>query len=154
MSSLRRERRKIFRNLGGIRDLTGIPGAMVVVDPLREANAVKEARKMGVAVIGLLDTDCDPTLVDIAIPGNDDALKSVRLLIERLATSVEEGVANHRERMAAMGAAERTEDQPVGDEPRPTSGNRRQRRPATGAAPAMTPVDAAPAVNTAEEAGA
>jgi len=154
MSSLRRERRKIHRNLGGIRDLTGIPGAMVVVDPLREANAVKEARKMGVAVIGLLDTDCDPTLVDIAIPGNDDALKSVRLLIERLAASVEEGVANHRERMAAMGAAERTEDQPVGDEPRPTSGNRRRGRSAPQASPAVASADPTPAVNTAEEAGA
>jgi small subunit ribosomal protein S2 len=146
MSSLRRERRKIFRNLGGIRDLTGIPGAMVVVDPLREANAVKEARKMGVAVIGLLDTDCDPTLVDIAIPGNDDALKSVRLLIERMAMSVEEGVANHRERLAAMGSAERTEDTGTGDEPRPTRGNQRNRRPNTppGQMPSSGSVATAP----------
>ena len=61
IASLRRERRKIHRNLSGIREMNGIPGAMVVVDPGREYNAVREARKLGLAVIGLLDTDCDPT---------------------------------------------------------------------------------------------
>jgi small subunit ribosomal protein S2 len=122
VSSLRREKRKITRNLGGIREMTGIPGAMVVVDPAREANAVREARKMGVAVIGLLDTDCDPESVDIVIPGNDDALKSVRLLIDQLSSAVEEGAANARERAATMGAAERSDELPVGDEPRPTRG--------------------------------
>ena len=122
VSSLRREKRKIMRNLGGIREMGGVPGAMVVVDPAREANAVREARKMGVAVIGLLDTDCDPEMVDIVIPGNDDALKSVRLLTERLATAVEEGAANARERAATMGTAERAAEDMPGDEPRPTRG--------------------------------
>jgi len=61
-------------------------------------------------VIGMLDTDCDPTGVDIVIPGNDDALRSVRLLVERLVKSIEEGAATHRERMATTGAAERTAD--------------------------------------------
>jgi small subunit ribosomal protein S2 len=128
ISSLRRERRKITRNLGGIREMLGMPGAMVVVDPAREANAVREARRMGLVVIGILDTDCDPTLVDIVIPGNDDALKSVRLLIDQLVKSVEEGSANHRERLASMGAAEKHDDSsgaiPIGDEPRPTRGNK------------------------------
>lgn len=128
LSSLRRERRKITRNLGGIREMTGMPGAMVVVDPAREANAVREARRMGLVVIGILDTDCDPALVDIVIPGNDDALKSVRLLIDQLVRSVEEGSANHRERMASMGAAEKHDDGggnlAPGDEPRPTRGNK------------------------------
>ena len=137
ISSLRRQKRKIIRNLGGIREMIGIPGAMVVVDPAREANAVREARKMGVAVIGLLDTDCDPEMCDIVIPGNDDALKSVRLLIERLAAAVEEGAANARERVATMGAAERNDDMPVGDEPRPTRGQRPPRpRPAAPRSPA------------------
>ncbi|MED6335830.1 MAG: 30S ribosomal protein S2 [Planctomycetota bacterium] len=124
IASLRRERRKITRNLGGIREMTSIPGAMVVVDPAREYNSVREARKMGLVVIGLLDTDCDPSQVDIVIPGNDDALKAVRLLVEQLAEAVEEGCANHRERMAAAGAAERHEDDDSatgeGGEPRPT----------------------------------
>lgn len=125
-SSLRRERRKIVRNLGGIREMTSIPGAMVVVDPGREANAVKEARKMGLVVIGVLDTDCDPTGIDIVIPGNDDALKSVRLIVDNLVRSVEEGAANHRERMATTGAAEKHSDDPAprGDDPRPTGKNR------------------------------
>jgi len=125
-SSLRRERRKIVRNLGGIREMTTIPGVMVVVDPAREANAVKEARKMGLVVIGVLDTDCDPTGIDIVIPGNDDALKSVRLILDNLVRSVEEGTANHRERMATTGAAEKHPDEPLvrGDEPRPTGKNR------------------------------
>ena len=127
LSSLRRERRKITRNLGGIREMNGMPGAMLVVDPAREANAVREARRMGLVVIGILATDCDPSMVDIVIPGNDAALQSVRLLIDQLVKSVEEGSANHRERMASMGAAEKHEDgvpMPMGDEPRPTRGNK------------------------------
>lgn len=124
ISSLRREMRKINRNLGGIREMNSIPGAAVIVDPSREYNAVREARKLGLAVIGIVDTDCDPDGCDILIPGNDDSLKSVRVLVENLVTSVEEGAANARERMAAVGAAERTDDMPVGDEPRPTRGNK------------------------------
>jgi small subunit ribosomal protein S2 len=154
LSSLRRERRKIHRNLSGIREMKGIPGAMLVIDPAREYNAVREARKLGVPVIGILDTDCDPNDVDIVIPGNDDALKSVRLLVSRLINAVEEGAANHREQMATMGNAqhENVETQ-VGDEPRPTR-NRPLPRPlsADGAvstsdevAPAPAPAKAAPA---------
>jgi small subunit ribosomal protein S2 len=123
ISSLRRQRRKIERNLGGIREMNGMPGAMVVVDPAREVNAVREARRMGLVVIGLLDTDCDPSKVDIVIPGNDDALKSVRLLIDQLVSAVEEGSANHRERLASMGRAEKHDDAPLGSEPMPTRGN-------------------------------
>jgi len=119
IASLRREHRKISRNLAGIREMVGIPGAMVVVDPGREYNAVREARKMGLAVIGILDTDCDPDGVDIVIPGNDDALRSARLLIEFLVKAVEEGAAAHRDNLASMGAAERAEAMPDG-EPRPT----------------------------------
>jgi small subunit ribosomal protein S2 len=126
LSSLRREKRKIVRNLGGIREMGSIPGAMVVIDPAREANAVREANRMGLVVIGVLDTDCDPTGIDIVIPGNDDALKSVRLIVETLVKAVEEGAANHRERMATMGVAEKHEGdaRPSGDEPRPTGKNR------------------------------
>jgi hypothetical protein len=77
------------------------------------------------AVVGILDTDCDPSVVDIVIPGNDDALKSVRLLVDRLATAVEEGSANRREQVAAAGG-DRSSDTPVGDEPRPTRNQRAQ----------------------------
>lgn len=120
IASLRREHRKIHRNLSGIREMAGIPGAMVVVDPSREYNAVREANKMGLAVIGILDTDCDPEGIDIVIPGNDDALRAVRLLIDGLVESVEQGAAAHGEQMAAMGSAERSDEGVPSDEPRPT----------------------------------
>jgi small subunit ribosomal protein S2 len=84
---------------------------------------VREARKLGVAVIGMCDTDCDPSDVDIVIPGNDDALKSVRLLVEALAVSVEQGSSNHRERMATTESAQRSTEAGQAypdDEPRPT----------------------------------
>ncbi|MCY3000684.1 MAG: 30S ribosomal protein S2 [Planctomycetota bacterium] len=151
-STLRREKKKIDRNLGGIREMSQIPGAMVVIDPAREINAIKEARRLGVPVVGILDTDCDPSVVDIVIPGNDDALKSVRLLVDRLATAVEEGSANRREQVAAAGG-DRSSDTPVGDEPRPTRNQRAQdlrarRGPSAEAAPA------APAAEATPEAGA
>jgi small subunit ribosomal protein S2 len=85
------ERKKILKNLEGLRELEGLPACLVVVDPRNEHIAVAEANKKRVPVVALLDTDCDPDLVDIAIPGNDDAMRSVRLLLERLADSVEEG---------------------------------------------------------------
>ncbi len=93
-SRLRREMRKINRNLGGIRNLNGLPGALVVIDPKREDIAVKEAAKMNVPIVAILDTDCDPDLIDIPIPGNDDALRSVQLLLGSLVESVIEGVEN------------------------------------------------------------
>jgi small subunit ribosomal protein S2 len=125
VSTLRRERSKIERNLSGIREMTSIPGAMVVVDPGREANAVREARRLGLPVIGILDTDCDPEMCDIIIPGNDDALKSVRLLIERLVKAVEEGCANRREQIVAVSDKDKQQDYVAADgEPRPTRGNK------------------------------
>lgn len=156
IASLRREFRKIQRNLSGIREMTSIPGAVIIVDPSREENAVREARKMGLVVIGILDTDCDPDGIDIAIPGNDDALRSVRLLIESLVQSVEEGAATHRDRLATTGVAERAgDDMGASDEPRPTRGRTLPRR-AAEAAPAegdaSNGAEGAPSVTTSEEA--
>ena len=147
VAQINRELRKIDRNLGGIREMDKMPGAMVIVDPSREGNAVREARKMGIVVIGILDTDCDPNDVDIVIPGNDDALKSVRLLIEELVDSVEAGHHQHTDNLKAVGAAERKEgEEPIpGDDVRPTTGNvlpERGDTPAAGetpAAPAAAP---------------
>jgi small subunit ribosomal protein S2 len=92
LAALMREKRKIFRNLDGIRDMQRIPGALVVVDPKKEHNAVKEAGKLGVPVIALLDTDCDPTEIDIPIPGNDDSMRSVQLLMNRLTDAISIGL--------------------------------------------------------------
>jgi small subunit ribosomal protein S2 len=96
-SSLRREMRKIQRNLGGIRRMERLPGAMVVIDQRREINCIREANKMGIPVICLLDTDCDPDLVDIPIPGNDDAMRAIEIIIRELAAAVKEGLANRAE---------------------------------------------------------
>ncbi|MFV1958880.1 MAG: 30S ribosomal protein S2 [Planctomycetota bacterium] len=88
----RTEQHKILKNLEGIRDLEEPPACLVVVDPKHEQIAVAEANKMRIPVVGLLDTDCDPDVVDILIPGNDDAMRSVRLILDTLGDAVEEGL--------------------------------------------------------------
>ena len=92
-STLLREMKKIHRNLAGVRTMNRLPGAMFVVDPKTEASAVKEARAMGIPVVALIDTDSDPETVDLAIPGNDDSIRAVELIVGRLADAVAEGVA-------------------------------------------------------------
>jgi len=96
-ASLRREMRKIRRNLGGIRRMETFPGAMFVVDQRREIIAVREANKMNIPVICLMDTDGDPDLVDIPIPGNDDAMRAIELVARELCDAVEEGVKGRTE---------------------------------------------------------
>lgn len=93
ISSLTRERKKIYRNLQGIREMNRIPEALVVIDPHREDIAVKEAQKMGVTTIALIDTDSDPDLVDLPIPGNDDSIRSIEIIAGKLADAVMEGKA-------------------------------------------------------------
>jgi small subunit ribosomal protein S2 len=93
ISTLSRERRKIERNLSGIRHMNRLPEALLVIDPHREHIAVAEARKLGIKVVALLDTDCDPDQVDLPIPGNDDSMRSIELVIRRLADAVGEGRA-------------------------------------------------------------
>jgi small subunit ribosomal protein S2 len=90
-SSLSREYRKMFRNLNGIRDMNRFPEAMVIIDPKKEHNAVHEARKLGVVTIGLIDTNSDPDLIDLPIPGNDDSIRSIEIIIKQLADAVSEG---------------------------------------------------------------
>jgi small subunit ribosomal protein S2 len=94
IASLNRERRKIFRNLHGIREMNRLPEALVVIDPRREHNAVAEAQKLGIKVVAMIDTDCDPDLVDLPIPGNDDSMRSIELVVTRLAMAVLEGRAS------------------------------------------------------------
>jgi small subunit ribosomal protein S2 len=93
VSMLNRELSKIRRNLSGIRDMTRLPDAIIVVDPKREHIAVKEAQRMGVATVALIDTDSDPDVVDLPIPGNDDSIRSIELILSRLADAVLEGKA-------------------------------------------------------------
>ena len=86
---LRREMRKIRRNLEGIRRMEYLPGVLFVVDAHREIIALREARKLGVPTVGLIDTDSDPDLVDIPIPGNDDAMRAIELILGELCEAVE-----------------------------------------------------------------
>lgn len=94
VATLNRELTKITRNLQGIRDMNRLPDAMVIVDPKREDIAVKEARRMGVTTVALIDTDSNPDEVDLPIPGNDDSIRSIELIMARLADSVLEGKAS------------------------------------------------------------
>jgi small subunit ribosomal protein S2 len=105
---LRRERDKLERSLGGIRDMSRVPSALWVVDTKKEHIAVSEARKLGIPVVAILDTNCDPDEVQYPIPGNDDAIRSVALLTRVVADAVADGL------IARAGAAA-TDDKPAAD---------------------------------------
>jgi small subunit ribosomal protein S2 len=90
-SALSREYRKMFRNLNGMRTMNRLPEAMVIVDPKKEKNAVREARKMGITTVALIDTDCNPDDVDLPIPGNDDSIRSIELIVQQLSDAVLSG---------------------------------------------------------------
>jgi small subunit ribosomal protein S2 len=89
---LERERKHLQANLAGIKNMKRLPDAIFVVDSNNEAIAVKEARKLGIPVVAVVDTNCDPTVVDYVIPGNDDALRAIRLFTSKIADSAAEGV--------------------------------------------------------------
>ncbi len=93
-STLNRERTKIFRNLNGIRNMNRLPEAVIVVDPKKEKNCVHEATLVGARVISLIDTDSDPDVVDLPIPGNDDSIRSIRLILDYLANAILAGKGN------------------------------------------------------------
>ncbi len=87
-SALNREYRKIYRNLNGLRTLNRMPECLVVIDPNKEKNAIKEAKRLGITTVALIDTDCDPTMVDLPIPGNDDGIRSIDLIVKQLADAI------------------------------------------------------------------
>jgi len=88
---LERERKHLNQNLAGIKDMNGLPDVLFVIDSSKEAIAVEEARKLGIAVVAVVDTNCDPDKVDYVIPGNDDALRAIRLFTTKIADAVVEG---------------------------------------------------------------
>ena len=104
---LKAERDKLEENLGGIKDMHTLPGALFVVDPHKEYIAVREARSLGIPIVGLVDTNCDPDTVDYVIPGNDDAIRAVKLIAGAMADAVieakegEEGLAKRKAAEAA-----------------------------------------------------
>jgi small subunit ribosomal protein S2 len=98
---LERERKHLQANLAGIKNMRRLPDAIFVVDSNNEQIAVKEARKLGIPVVAVVDTNCDPTLVDYIIPGNDDALRAIRLFTSKVADSIVEGVQAAGDKQAA-----------------------------------------------------
>jgi small subunit ribosomal protein S2 len=90
-SALAREYRKMYRNLNGMRTMNRLPECLVVIDPRKEKNAVREARKLGITTMALIDTDCDPDEVDLPIPGNDDSIRSIELIVQLLADAIVAG---------------------------------------------------------------
>jgi len=110
-SALSREYRKMYRNLNGMRTMSRVPECVVVIDPKKERNAIREARKLGITTLALIDTDCDPDEVDLPIPGNDDSIRSIELVIRHLADAVLAGAAD-----AAASSGEATEGADTGAE--------------------------------------
>jgi len=102
VSLLLKEREKLERNLGGIKDMERLPSALYVVDSKKEELAVKEAKKMGIPVVALIDTNCNPEVIDYPIPGNDDALKSIRLITTLIAEAVASGRKGFLEYLAQV----------------------------------------------------
>lgn len=90
-SSLSREYRKMYRNLNGLRTMNRLPECLFIIDPSKEKNAIREAKRLGITTVALIDTDSDPSLVDLPIPGNDDGIRSVELILQHMADAVASG---------------------------------------------------------------
>jgi small subunit ribosomal protein S2 len=127
IASLQREHQKIRRNLEGIRMMERLPAALIIVDTIREKNAVREARKMDVPVVAMADTEADPDDLTVVIPGNDDAMRAIEIVLTHLADAVIEGKANR----ATLAAKEGEGQAPARAPTRPRA--RASRRPTTGA---------------------
>lgn len=118
---LERERKHLQANLAGIKNMRRLPDAVFVIDSNNEQIAVKEARKLGIPVVAVVDTNCDPTLVDYVIPGNDDALRAIRLFASKIADSIVEGVQAAGDKQIAEVAGTAGEEQSGAPETLPSS---------------------------------
>jgi small subunit ribosomal protein S2 len=98
-----RERDKLLQSLGGIKNMRKLPDAIFVIDPKKEEIAVKEANKLGIPVVAVVDTNCDPEVVDYKIPGNDDAIRAIRLFCSSIADAIIEGRQEYEERLRGQG---------------------------------------------------
>jgi len=117
LSLMARELEKLTKTLGGIKNMGRTPGALFVIDVKREHIAVEEARRLGIPVVAIVDTNCDPDLIDYVIPGNDDAIRAVRLVTAKIADGCIEGSRGHQEGLRGGGRDQG--EQPVGDDRRP-----------------------------------
>jgi len=108
---LQKEREKLQKLLGGIREMERLPGAVFIIDPKRELIAVKEARRLEIPVVAIADTNCDPDDIDYIIPGNDDAIRAIKLFASKIADAVEEGKRRFEERIQAESDKEDVEEE-------------------------------------------
>ena len=131
-----RQRAKLEKNLGSIRDLSRLPSALFVVDVQKEMNAVKEANRLNIPVIAMVDTCCDPTPIDYVIPANDDAAKSIAYIMEALCGAIKEGL-DERKLEKEKETPEQTEEKPAGKKLRARKGA----KPAEEAPVAETPAE-------------
>jgi small subunit ribosomal protein S2 len=127
-SQLKREQKKISRNLEGIRHMEKLPGALVVIDVKHELTALKEARKLGIPTIALIDTDGDTELVDIPIPGNDDSMRSIDVVVRELCLAIAEGKQQRDLTQQASGAPATGADAAASGAPGDANQPRRSRR--------------------------
>jgi small subunit ribosomal protein S2 len=97
VSKLEKERERLEKYLGGLKTMGSLPHAIFIIDPHQESIAISEARKLGIPVVAITDTNCDPDLVNFVIPGNDDAIRSIRLITNRIADACIEGVQRRRD---------------------------------------------------------
>lgn len=109
IQGLRKEREKLEKVLGGIRKMRGLPGAVFIVDPKKENITVREARKLGIPIVAIVDTNCDPDQINYIIPGNDDAIRAIKLFSTKVADAVLEGKARFEEKIQAQSDKERVE---------------------------------------------
>ena len=113
LATLRKEQLKLEKYLGGIAKMNAVPDAIFLIDPRREENAIAEARKLGVPVVSIVDTNCDPEVIDYPIPGNDDAIRAIKLITGLMANAVIEGRQGEDEAAPAEAAKAEEEAKPV-----------------------------------------
>ena len=140
-----RQRAKLEKNLGSISDLTRLPAALFVIDVQKESNAVKEAKKLGIPVFAMVDTCCDPTLIDYVIPANDDAVKSIAVILDVVALAVTEGLSERKLEKDNDDSDKAAADKTAGDKPKTRA---RKAKSNDEAAEANVVVDAVEVVET------
>ncbi len=128
VSGLTREMEKMQKNLGGIKEMSRLPGALFVIDPKKETIAISEATRLGIPIVGIVDTNCDPEGIEFVIPGNDDAIRSIRLFTGKIADACIEGKQRYEAYRATHGGGEAASEQDERDE----ASERREKRDRRG----------------------
>jgi small subunit ribosomal protein S2 len=150
---IRRKREKLEKNLGSIADLTRLPSALFVVDVLKENIAVREANRLGIPVFGIVDTNSDPNNIDFVIPANDDATKSIELILDVVCKAIAEGLEERKAEKVDMEAAGEQTEEVAAEKParKPRTTKARAKKAAEEAAAVEAPaVEEAPAAEEAK----